>query len=66
MLSPKMQRSVRVNDAQLVMLSDRAQVDHSLAGYLHKRAADSGKWQQRWFILYQVRDSKAVAWLCRK
>ncbi|KAK3920514.1 Ras-specific guanine nucleotide-releasing factor 1 [Frankliniella fusca] len=53
MLSPKMQRSVRVNDAQLVMLSDRAQVDNSLSGYLHKRAGDSGKWQQRWFILYQ-------------
>ncbi|XP_034244817.1 ras-specific guanine nucleotide-releasing factor 2-like [Thrips palmi] len=53
MLSPKMQRNVRVNDAQLIMLSERAQVDHSLSGYLHKRAADSGKWQQRWFILYQ-------------
>ncbi|XP_052122507.1 ras-specific guanine nucleotide-releasing factor 2-like [Frankliniella occidentalis] len=53
MLSPKMQRSVRVNDAQLVMLSERAQVDNSLSGYLHKRAGDSGKWQQRWFILYQ-------------
>lgn len=30
MLSPKMQRSVRVNDAQLQMLADRAQYDHSM------------------------------------
>lgn len=30
MLSPKMQRSVRVNDAQLLMLADRAQYDHSM------------------------------------
>ncbi|XP_032666543.1 ras-specific guanine nucleotide-releasing factor 2-like isoform X3 [Odontomachus brunneus] len=53
MLSPKMQRTVRVNDAQLVMLSERAHYDHSLTGYLHKRAADSTKWQLRWFVLYQ-------------
>lgn len=30
MLSPKMQRSVRVNEHQLLMLSDRAQYDHSM------------------------------------
>lgn len=30
MLSPKMQRSVRVNEMQLTMLSDRAQYDHSM------------------------------------
>lgn len=24
------------------------------AGYLHKRTADSNKWQMRWFVLYQV------------
>ncbi|XP_025156495.1 ras-specific guanine nucleotide-releasing factor 2 isoform X2 [Harpegnathos saltator] len=53
MLSPKMQRTVRVNDAQLVMLSERAHYDHSLTGYLHKRATDSTKWQLRWFLLYQ-------------
>ncbi|XP_048505314.1 ras-specific guanine nucleotide-releasing factor 2-like isoform X3 [Athalia rosae] len=53
MLSPKMQRTVRVNDAQLVMLSERAHFDHSLAGHLHKRTADSAKWQLRWFVLYQ-------------
>ncbi|CRK97309.1 CLUMA_CG010704, isoform A [Clunio marinus] len=30
MLSPKMQRSVRVNENQLIMLSDKAQYDHSM------------------------------------
>ncbi|XP_044728082.1 ras-specific guanine nucleotide-releasing factor 1-like [Chrysoperla carnea] len=53
MLSPKMQRTVRVNDSQLVMLSERATYDHSLAGYLHKRTSDNTKWQMRWFVLYQ-------------
>ncbi|XP_061932914.1 ras-specific guanine nucleotide-releasing factor 1 isoform X3 [Apis cerana] len=53
MLSPKMQRTVRVNDSQLVMLSEKANYDHSLSGYLHKRTADSTKWQLRWFVLYQ-------------
>jgi hypothetical protein len=54
MLSPKMQRTVRVNESQLVMLSDRAHFDHSNSGYLYKRTSDSSKWQLRWFILYQV------------
>ncbi|XP_062559593.1 ras-specific guanine nucleotide-releasing factor 2-like isoform X2 [Armigeres subalbatus] len=53
MLSPKMQRSVRVNEHQLIMLSDRAQYDHSMHGHLHKRTADNNKWQMRWFVLYQ-------------
>ncbi|XP_026727607.1 ras-specific guanine nucleotide-releasing factor 2-like isoform X2 [Trichoplusia ni] len=53
MLSPKYQRSIRVNDGQLIALSDRAQYDHSQAGYLHKRSSDNTKWQLRWFILYQ-------------
>lgn len=46
--------TVRVNDSQLVMISEKAHYDHSLSGYLYKRTADSTKWQQRWFILYQV------------
>ncbi|KAJ0175325.1 hypothetical protein K1T71_009466 [Dendrolimus kikuchii] len=53
MLSPKMQRSIRVNDGQLIALSEKAQYDHSQAGYLHKRSSDNTKWQLRWFILYQ-------------
>ncbi|ETN59146.1 hypothetical protein AND_009234 [Anopheles darlingi] len=48
-----MQRSVRVNENQLIMLSDRAQYDHSMHGYLHKRTSDNNKWQMRWFVLYQ-------------
>lgn len=55
MLSPKMQRTVRVNEAQMIMLSERAHFDHSLSGHLHKRTADSTKWQLRYFVLYQVR-----------
>jgi hypothetical protein len=49
-----MQRTVRVNDSQLVMLSERAHYDHNMTGYLYKKTADSTKWQQRWFVLYQV------------
>ncbi|KDR10232.1 Ras-specific guanine nucleotide-releasing factor 1 [Zootermopsis nevadensis] len=48
-----MQRTIRVNENQLLNLSEKAHYDHSLAGYLHKRAADSTKWQPRWFVLYQ-------------
>lgn len=43
------------------MLSERAHYDHSLTGYLHKRAADSTKWQLRWFVLYQVSELFAVS-----
>lgn len=41
MLSPKMQRSVRVNDTQLLHLADRAQYDHSMVSLLfsHKYAS---------------------------
>ncbi|XP_055550871.1 ras-specific guanine nucleotide-releasing factor 2-like isoform X3 [Wyeomyia smithii] len=53
MLSPKMQRAIRVNEHQLLMLSDRAQYDHSMHGHLYKRTADNNKWQLRWFVLYQ-------------
>ncbi|XP_056645864.1 ras-specific guanine nucleotide-releasing factor 2-like [Diorhabda sublineata] len=53
MLSPKMQRTIRVNESQLIMLSERAHYDYSQAGYLHKRSGDSNKWQMRWFVLYQ-------------
>ncbi|XP_045481694.1 ras-specific guanine nucleotide-releasing factor 1-like isoform X2 [Harmonia axyridis] len=53
MLSPKMQRTIRVNDNQLIMLSERAHYDHSQTGYLHKRSSDCSKWQLRWFVLYQ-------------
>eukprot|EP00102_Acyrthosiphon_pisum_P026621 XP_016663831.1 PREDICTED: ras-specific guanine nucleotide-releasing factor 2-like isoform X2 [Acyrthosiphon pisum] len=53
MLSPKMQRCVRVVDNQLLMLSDRARTDSTLTGNLHKKASDSGRWKNRFFVLYQ-------------
>jgi Ras-specific guanine nucleotide-releasing factor 1 len=56
MLSPKMQRCVRVVDNQLLMLSDRARTDSTLTGNLHKKASDSGRWKNRYFVLYQVCD----------
>jgi len=54
MLSPKLQRPIRVNDMQLIMLSERAHRDHSIAGYLQKKTAGNGQWRQRYFVLYQV------------
>lgn len=36
MLSPKMQRSVRVNDGQLLHLADRAQYDHSMVNFINE------------------------------
>ncbi|XP_055314318.1 ras-specific guanine nucleotide-releasing factor 2-like isoform X3 [Sitodiplosis mosellana] len=53
MLSPKMQRSVRVQDNQIIHLADRAQYDHSMHGHLQKRTSDCNRWQTRWFLLYQ-------------
>ena len=58
MLSPKMQhriqRSVRINDGQLLGLAEKARYDSRLSGFLHKRCSDSNKWLLRWFRLYQV------------
>ena len=57
MLSPKvqrMQRSIRINDGQLLGLAEKARYDSRLAGFLYKRCADSNKWLLRWFRLYQV------------
>ena len=57
MLSPKvqrMQRSIRINEGQLLGLAEKARYDSRLAGVLHKRCADSNKWLLRWFRLYQV------------
>ena len=57
MLSPKvqrMQRSIRINEGQLLGLAEKARYDSRLAGFLHKRCSDSNKWLLRWFRLYQV------------
>ncbi|KAH8042512.1 hypothetical protein HPB51_023840 [Rhipicephalus microplus] len=48
-----MQRALRMNDAQLLSLSEKALHDNCLRGYLCKRTADSARWQLRWFVLYQ-------------
>ena len=60
MLSPKvqrMQRTIRINEGQLLGLAEKARYDSRLAGVLHKRCADSNKWLLRWFRLYQVSSS---------
>ncbi|XP_071743969.1 ras-specific guanine nucleotide-releasing factor 2-like isoform X3 [Lepeophtheirus salmonis] len=56
MMSPKMQRiqrTVRINDGQLLGLAEKARYDSRLAGFLFKRCSDSSKWLLRWFRLYQ-------------
>ncbi|XP_042209982.1 ras-specific guanine nucleotide-releasing factor 2-like isoform X2 [Homarus americanus] len=53
MLSPKMQRTIRINENQVLMLAEKARHDHNYSGYLYKRSSDSNKWQIRWFTLYQ-------------
>ena len=70
MLSPKvqrMQRSIRINEGQLLGLAEKARYDSRLAGFLHKRCSDSNKWLLRWFRLYQVNTicklSKPFSWL---
>ncbi|XP_070543537.1 ras-specific guanine nucleotide-releasing factor 2-like isoform X2 [Ptychodera flava] len=48
-----MQKAIRLNENQLLNLASKARTDHTVAGYLYKKSADTGKWQQRWFALYQ-------------
>ncbi|XP_077868755.1 ras-specific guanine nucleotide-releasing factor 1-like [Saccoglossus kowalevskii] len=48
-----MQKTVRLNETQLLSLAAKARTDYILAGYLYKKSADTGKWQQRYFALYQ-------------
>jgi len=48
-----MQKSIRVNEAQLLYLASKAKQECTLSGPLWKRSADTGKWQLRWFALYQ-------------
>lgn len=47
-----MQRSLRMNELQLLALSEKALQDNGPRGYLFKRT-DNGKWQMRWFVLFQ-------------
>jgi len=48
-----MQKSIRVNEAQLLYLASKAKQDCTLSGPLWKRRDDTGKWQLRWFALHQ-------------
>jgi len=48
-----MQKSIRVNEAQLLYLASKAKLDCTLSGLLWKRRDDTGKWQLRWCALYQ-------------
>jgi len=48
-----MQKSIRVNEAQLLYLASKAKQDCTLSGPLWKRRDDTGKWQLRWFALYE-------------
>ncbi|TGZ67617.1 hypothetical protein CRM22_004695 [Opisthorchis felineus] len=50
-----MQKSIRANEHQLLYLANKAR-EHSLStltGNLWKKSLDTGKWQLRYFILYQ-------------
>ena len=47
-----MQKAIRINESQVLHLAAKARIENTLSGYLHKRSADTGKWQQRWFCIY--------------
>lgn len=48
-----MQKGIRVNEGQLLYLANKAKQEKTQKSYLYKKSADTGKWQQRWFLLYQ-------------
>ena len=48
-----MQKGIRVYECQLTHLAQKAKHENNLCGYLFKKSADTGKWQLRWFALYQ-------------
>lgn len=48
-----MQKNIRINENQLLYLVGKARRENSMASYLYKRSSDTGKWQQRYFVLYQ-------------
>ena len=49
-----MQKTIRINENQLLYLANKARLEENKRhGYLHKKSADTGKWQLRWFTLYQ-------------
>ncbi|ESP05612.1 hypothetical protein LOTGIDRAFT_102993 [Lottia gigantea] len=48
-----MQKGIRINDGQLLYLAGKAKQENTICGYLYKKSSDTGKWQLRYFILYQ-------------
>ncbi|XP_052791848.1 ras-specific guanine nucleotide-releasing factor 1-like [Mya arenaria] len=49
----KMQKNIRFNENQLIYLVGKARRENTNAGFLYKKSSDTGKWQQRYFVLYQ-------------
>ena len=48
-----MQKGIRINESQLLYLASKGKAENTVSGYLHKKSNDTGKWQLRWFSLYQ-------------
>ncbi|XP_059148955.1 ras-specific guanine nucleotide-releasing factor 2-like isoform X4 [Physella acuta] len=48
-----MQKTIRISEGQLLYLAHKARVENTMCGHLYKRSTDMGKWQQRYFVLYQ-------------
>jgi len=44
---------MRMNELQLLALSEKALHDNGLRGHLFKRTSENSKWQLRWFVLFQ-------------
>jgi len=49
----KMQKNIRFNENQLIYLVSKARRENTNAGFLYKKSSDTGKWQQRYFLLFQ-------------
>ncbi|KAL1493112.1 hypothetical protein ABEB36_011238 [Hypothenemus hampei] len=48
-----MQKSIKVNESQLLLLAERANGDSKIQGPLWKKSTTAEKWQLRFFVLYQ-------------
>ncbi|XP_055956373.1 ras-specific guanine nucleotide-releasing factor 1 [Patella vulgata] len=53
MLPNTMQKGIRINDGQLLYLANKARQENTICGFLYKKSSDTGKWQLRYFVLYQ-------------
>lgn len=48
-----MQKGIRFNETLLQYLATKAKQENTISGFLYKKSSDLGKWQLRWFVLYQ-------------